>query len=182
MDDRELLEHFYADGDNRWLGELLNRYTLLLMGVCMKYLKEEEAAKDAVQQVFIKVLGELPKYRVDFFKSWIYTIARNHCLMQLRSPSVHTAAMDERITAARNDEAEKAGHEEREQSLLALELALEQLGEQQRVCIRLFYLNKKSYREIAGITGYGLNEVKSHIQNGKRNLRAIIERKKANEE
>ena len=90
MDDRELLEHFYADGNNRWLGELLDRYTLLLMGVCMKYLKDEEAAKDAVQQVFIKVLGELPKYRVEYFKSWIYTITRNQCLMQLRGPSRHT--------------------------------------------------------------------------------------------
>jgi RNA polymerase sigma-70 factor (ECF subfamily) len=102
--------------------------------------------------------------------------------MQLRSPTIHTAAIDERVTAARDEEAEKAGHEEREESLHALEEALEQLGEQQRVCIRLFYLNKKSYREVAVATGYALNEVKSHIQNGKRNLRAIIERKKGNEQ
>lgn len=182
MDDRELLEHYYADGDNRWLGELLDRYSMLLMGVCMKYLKDEEAAKDAVQQVFIKVLGELPKYRVDFFKSWIYTIARNHCLMQLRAPSIHTAAMDERITAAGDDRTEKAGYQEREEYLNALEAALQELSEPQRICIELFYLNKKSYREVAVTTGYGINEVKSHIQNGKRNLRSIMERKKEHEE
>src|SRR5688572_15955898 len=63
---------------------LLQRYTLLLLGVCMKYLKDEEEAKDAVQQIFLKVITELPKYMVDYFKSWLYMVARNHCLMKIR--------------------------------------------------------------------------------------------------
>ena len=82
--DKELLDKFYATQNNAWLGILLQRYTVLLLGVCMKYLKNEEKAKDAVQQIFLKVIAELQKYKVDHFKSWLYMIARNYCLMQLR--------------------------------------------------------------------------------------------------
>ena len=78
--DQELLERFYADHDNQWLGILLERYTLLLLGVCMKYLKNEEQARDSVQQIFLKAITELQKYRVEYFKSWIYMVAKNHCL------------------------------------------------------------------------------------------------------
>ncbi|HEX6914645.1 MAG TPA: sigma factor, partial [Chitinophagaceae bacterium] len=69
MTDQELLERFYTDRDNEWLGILLQRYTLLLLGVCMKYLKNEEEARDCVQQVFLKSITELGKYRVSYFKS-----------------------------------------------------------------------------------------------------------------
>src|SRR5258708_17626296 len=84
MSDQELLEHFYANRDNHWLGILLHRYTLLLLGVCMKYLKNEEEAKDSVQQIFLKTITELRKYRVAYFKSWIYMVAKNYCLMKIR--------------------------------------------------------------------------------------------------
>jgi RNA polymerase sigma-70 factor (ECF subfamily) len=82
--DQELLEHFYRDKNNEWLGILLSRYTLLLFGLCMKYLKNENDAKDAVQQVFIKVIHELSKYKVTYFKSWLYMVGKNHCLVELR--------------------------------------------------------------------------------------------------
>lgn len=84
INDEALLQEFYADGNTEWIGILLERYTILLLGTCMKYLKNQEAAKDAVQQIFLKVMTELPKYKVQYFKSWIYMIARNYCLMQLR--------------------------------------------------------------------------------------------------
>ena len=84
IEDKELLDKFYSDGNNRWLGILLQRYTMLLLGVCMKYLKDEEEAKDAVQQIFLKAITELPKYKVDYFKSWLYMIAKNLCLMKIR--------------------------------------------------------------------------------------------------
>ena len=86
--DAELLQLYYNDKDNKWVGILLQRYTLLLLGTCMKYLKNEEEAKDSVQQIFLKVIGELEKYKVDYFKSWIYMIARNHCLMKLRNKNM----------------------------------------------------------------------------------------------
>src|SRR5919107_388933 len=84
IEDKELLNKFYSDGNNEWLGILLQRYTLLLLGVCMKYLKNEEEAKDSVQQIFLKALTELQKYKVDYFKSWLYMVAKNYCLMKLR--------------------------------------------------------------------------------------------------
>src|SRR5439155_26465041 len=84
MSDTGLLELYYADKNQEWIGILLERYTLLLLGVCMKYLKDENEAKDCVQQIFLKVLTELAKYRVEYFKSWLYMVAKNHCLMRLR--------------------------------------------------------------------------------------------------
>jgi len=88
MNDETLLAYYYADGNSEWIGVLLERYTLLLLGTCMKYLKNQEAAKDAVQQIFLKVISELPKYKVQYFKSWIYMIAKNYCLMQLRDKKI----------------------------------------------------------------------------------------------
>src|SRR6185312_4468175 len=95
--DAELLQNFYKDHDNKWLGILLPRYTLLLLGVCMKYLKNEEDAKDCVQQIFLKVINELHKYKVDYFKSWIYMIAKNHCLMKLRDKGKIPVELNEQI-------------------------------------------------------------------------------------
>src|SRR5688572_17310748 len=87
MNESELLDLYYREKDAQWLGILLERYTLLLLGVCMKYLKNEPEARDAVQQVFLKVLTEAGKYRITYFKSWIYMVAKNHCLMKLRNDS-----------------------------------------------------------------------------------------------
>jgi len=78
ISDTQLLNSFYTSRDNHWLGILLQRYTLLLLGVCMKYLKNEEEAKDCVQQVFLKAITELHKYKVEYFKSWLYMVAKNH--------------------------------------------------------------------------------------------------------
>src|SRR6476619_8489897 len=93
IDDKELLQRFQQDGNNEWLGILLQRYTMLLFGVCMKYLKNEEDAKDSVQQIFLKVINELQKYKVEYFKSWIYMVAKNHCLIKLRDRHGKTPAV-----------------------------------------------------------------------------------------
>ena len=61
--------------------------------------------------------------------------------------------------------------EEKEQTILQLETALKTLNKEQKWCVELFYYKNKSYNEIIDITGYTANEVKSHIQNGKRNLK-----------
>src|SRR4051812_49410089 len=105
MTDAELLELFYADGNQEWIGVLLQRYTLLLLGVCMKYLKDETEAKDCVQQIFLKVLTEIPKYRIDYFKSWLYMVAKNHCLMRLRDKGAHPVKelSDNHTTEAETD-------------------------------------------------------------------------------
>src|SRR3954464_2478967 len=91
ISDAELLELYQSDRNQEWIGILLERYTLLLLGVCMKYLKDENEAKDCVQQIFLKVLTEVSKYRIEFFKSWLYMVAKNHCLMRLRDKGLKGA-------------------------------------------------------------------------------------------
>lgn len=180
--DNELLEKFYADGNNEWLGILLQRYTLLLFGVGMKYLKNEEEAKDAVQHVFMKVVNEVQRYKVSYFKSWLYMIAKNHCLMKLRDKGKYNAEIDERRTATIADDDNKAEAVEKEAQLGLLEKALTQLNKEQQVCINLFYIQKLSYQQIGEQTGFSPMQVKSHIQNGKRNLKLLMQRMQQNGE
>jgi RNA polymerase sigma-70 factor (ECF subfamily) len=177
ISDQELLDRFYIDRDNQWLGILLERYTLLLLGVCMKYLKNEEQARDAVQQIFLKAITELQKYRVEYFKSWIYMVAKNYCLMQLRDkPGKNTVEIKESI-AAESEDSSKDDLLLTEKTYDYLAEALKELNEEQQLCVTLFYIGKKSYQQISGQTGYSMMQVKSHIQNGKRNMKIIIEKK-----
>lgn len=181
ISDQELLEKFYADHDNSWLGILLQRYTLLLLGVSMKYLKNEEEAKDSVQQIFLKVIQELHKYKVAYFKSWLYMVAKNHCLMRLREKQGRiTAEIDERITGTINDETDHQSLILNDKTLELMADSLNELNPEQQQCVTMFYLQKKSYQEVSENTGYSLLQVKSYIQNGKRNLRLLIERKLKN--
>lgn len=177
LSDQELLQRYYADGNTQWLGILLQRYTLLLLGVCMKYLKNEEEAKDAVQQIFLKVITELQKYPVSYFKSWLYMIARNHCLMQLRNHNgKKISGIDETFQVA-EETIPLENHLQKDQLLSCIEEGMHLLTAEQKTCVTLFYLNKKSYHEITAQTGFSLLQVKSYIQNGKRNLKIFIEKK-----
>jgi len=176
--DQELLDRFYQDRDNEWLGVLLERYTLLLLGVCMKYLRNEEQAKDSVQQIFLKVIQELQKYRVDYFKSWLYMVAKNHCLMILRDRQGKlTSELTEKLASAAQEEAGHPSLQQDEHTLSLVETALQELNPEQQQCVTLFYLHKKSYQQISEATGFSMLQVKSYIQNGKRNLRILVERK-----
>jgi RNA polymerase sigma factor (sigma-70 family) len=178
IEDKELLERFYSDGNNQWLGILLQRYTMLLLGVCMKYLNNEEEAKDCVQQVFLKAITELQKYKVDYFKSWLYMVAKNHCLMKIRNNhGRHTVEVTENITLHEDEAKAKLDLHEKDKTLSLLEAGLQELNEEQKQCVTLFYLQKKSYQQICDITGFSMLQVKSYIQNGKRNLKLIVEKK-----
>ncbi|MBS1509945.1 MAG: sigma-70 family RNA polymerase sigma factor [Bacteroidetes bacterium] len=176
IDDAELLQRFYADHNNEWLGILLQRYTMLLLGVCMKYLKNEEEAKDSVQQVFLKAINELHKYKVDYFKSWIYMVAKNHCLMKLRDKGKYTAPINDHVMAAPDETTDKNTYIEKDKALASMAEALLQLNKEQQICVTMFYLEKKSYQQIADATSFSLLQVKSYIQNGKRNLKILMEK------
>jgi len=175
ISDQELLDKFKRDQDSIWLGILLQRYTMMLLGVCMKYLKDEEASKDAVQQVFLKVISELQKYPVDYLKSWLYTIARNHCLMQLRDKTQLISVTPEMNLA--DEPSTNLTALDKEHSLILLEQSMNELNPPQKTCVTLFYLQKKSYQDIVDSTGFSLLQVKSYIQNGKRNLKLLVAQK-----
>lgn len=175
ISDDKLLANYYKTHDPEWLGDLLARYTILLLGVCMKYLKQEEEAKDAVQQVYLKVLSATAKTQVRNFGGWVYQIARNECLTRLRQQPERPADTE---TFEREDAQGSLSVEEwmaEDQKFIQLELALKDLKTLQRECITLFYFQSKSYQEIAAQLELTIKEVKSHIQNGKRNLKVKLE-------
>jgi len=177
ISDAGILENFYKDRNNQWLGILLQRYTLMLFGVCMKYLRNEEEARDSVQQIYLKAITELQKYKVEYFKSWIYSVAKNHCLMQLRDKGRFSGELDENIAGPDEEPGSKLNHIEKDRTLNMIASSMEELSDDQKKCIQMFYLKKRSYQEISESMGYTLMQVKSHIQNGKRNLKNMVEKK-----
>jgi RNA polymerase sigma-70 factor (ECF subfamily) len=183
IDDTEILQRYYNENNNNeWLGILLQRYTMLLLGVCMKYLKNEEDAKDSVQQVFLKVINDLPKYKVEYFKSWLYMVTKNHCLMKLRDKGKYPVEMNDQAMATADEPDSTNSAIEKEYHLSTMEQALEQLNNEQRLCITSFYLQKKTYQQISAITGFSIMQVKSYIQNGKRNLKIQMQRMQPDEQ
>ncbi|XZF13881.1 RNA polymerase sigma factor [Chitinophagaceae bacterium MMS25-I14] len=174
LSDEELVYRYVHRGEQVAISHLYERYGHLVLGVCYKYLQHTEAAKDATQQIFIKLLDDLKKYTVERFKPWLFQVAKNYCLMQLRQsvPVINNA-----FDTGTDMEFEDNLHQkmEDEQVLLRLEEAMRELNTEQRTCIELFYLQKISYAEIVAKTGYTMLQVKSHIQNGKRNLKIKLE-------
>lgn len=177
--DAELLDLYKSGKDEKWLGALLNRYSLLVFGVCIKYLRNHTDAEDATQQVFEKVLQEIPKYEIPYFKSWLYSVAKNYCLMQLRGKSTKPhviSEIPENIPGDPSSEKELMIREWlMEERLQMLKNSISALNKEQSLCIDLFYIQKLSYHEIEQKTGMSFKEVKSHIQNGKRNLKRLLE-------
>jgi RNA polymerase sigma factor (sigma-70 family) len=147
----------------------------MILGVCMKYMKNEEDARDCVQQVFLKIINEIPKYKVAYFKSWMYMIAKNHCLMKLREKGKMPTILTEDLNGFSEESEGTNSHLERDVLIKKMMEGLKLLNREQETCVRLFYLEKKSYLEISDITGFSMLQVKSYIQNGKRNLKLMLE-------
>ncbi len=181
ISDQELLEKHQRAPDNKWLGVLLGRYTMMLLGVCMKYLKNEADAKDAVQQIFLKVIKDVSRFEIAYFKSWLYMVAKNYCLMQLRNKNHQLHPLDGVELTAATDTFDLHLFLQKEQQFTLLSNALQQLNPEQQQCIILFYLEKKSYQQIVEQTGFEMMQVKSYIQNGKRNLKIIMEKSNSND-
>lgn len=177
--DEELVEYYRNSHDTVYIGELYLRYTHLVYGVCLKYLNDSHDAKDATMQIFEQLIRELKKHRITAFKSWLYTVVKNFCLMEFRKENAQkqkSKKMTKELLG--NVETDEQAHleevEDKEALLLAMERGLSELNEQQQKCLQLFYKENLSYKEIQQQTGFELNEVKSHIQNGKRNLKQYM--------
>lgn len=158
-----------------WLGHLLQRYTTLLLGVAMKYLKDKALAEDAVQQVFLKVLTHMPQEEILNFKGWLYILMRNHCLQQLRDKTHITDETALAFVSATETDTDEIRWQEH--TLTQMDEAIQELNEEQKQVIVLFYLKKCSYEQIIEQTGYTFMQVKSYVQNGKRNLKTILLKK-----
>lgn len=179
LSDSELVNQFRSNSDSMLVGELFRRYRHLVFGVCMKYLADEDESQDVQMQVFEKLLRDLGRHEVTQFKGWLYAVAKNECLMYLRSKKskrLHEQQLQKDLTEFVETESflHPEGITDTEHRLRHMENTLQQLNAQQRQCLELFYLHQKSYQQVAEATGYPLNEVKSHIQNGKRNLKITM--------
>ncbi|HMF71589.1 MAG TPA: sigma-70 family RNA polymerase sigma factor [Flavitalea sp.] len=172
--DDELLSIYRSSGDVAVLGQLYERYMPLVYGVCLKYLKDEEQAKDAVMGIFEELVTKVKQHDINIFRSWLYVLGRNYCLMQLRAgKKLEMVALDEvmEFTPLLHPD-----DNNREEAYNALERCIDKLTGAQKQSIDLFYLKEKCYKEVADVTGFSLNEVKSYIQNGKRNLKICLEK------
>jgi len=191
--EQDLLAEYRKSGDLRLLGKLYEPYMPLLYGVCFRYYQDHARSEDAVMQIFESLITKLRQHRVTHFKSWLYTFARNHCLMDLRKDKRMTVVdIDEHLAAGVHGGApdgyemsvadpdrvmEESVAVQFERNMERMEACLEQLSEEQRVCVKMFYLDQRCYQDIADEMSYTPNQVKSYIQNGKRNLRICMERK-----
>ena len=179
LDDKQLLLQYKNTLDKEVIAVLYNRYMHLVFGVCMKYLKNRDEAEDATMQVFEKILKDLQQYEINEFRFWLHTVSKNHCLYILRkqqSQFKNQKEMNKDFPVVMENEelSPLDGVNWKHTKLEEMNGALQQLNDGQKVCVELFYLKEKSYKEISDATGYSLLEVKSFIQNGKRNLKILL--------
>ncbi|MDB5202139.1 MAG: polymerase sigma70 factor [Ferruginibacter sp.] len=173
--DAELVQEYKSGGDLEILADLYQRYMDLLYGVCLKYLQTPEDAQDAVINIYQELILKLKKYEVEYFRAWVYQLAKNHCLMLLRSRKKMPVNVDiDLVQSAENMHPEEAW--QKEANFQQLQLCLEQLGTEQKQAIELFYLQEKCYKDISELTGIESGKVRSYIQNGRRNLKNCMEK------
>ncbi len=170
LEDTDLVRLYRASDDATHLGTLFKRYSGAILGVCMKYLKNKGESEDAVMEIFEKLHLDLKRVEIDYFRGWLFMVAKNHCLMKLRKAGLNVEFPDALPHVAEVDDFDL----EKEATLQQLEQALPHLKDEQRRCIELFYFQEKSYKEVATLTGFSLNEVKTHLQNGKMNLKKVM--------
>jgi RNA polymerase sigma-70 factor (ECF subfamily) len=184
--DQELLNEFIRTGVLEVLGELYSEYMHLVYGVCLKYLKNRDESKDAVMQIFEKLIIEIPKHHIDNFKSWLYVMTKNYCLMQLRSEKTLSEKsrewMAETLVFMENIPVLHPIDEDEQNNDKELENCIKKLKGEQKECILLFYYENRCYNEIALSLNLDEKKVKSHLQNAKRNLKLCLEEKHVRQE
>jgi len=171
----KLLSDYRASADPALVGRLFEPYMELVYGVCLKYLKDPDNAQDSVMAIYEELLEKLKKHEVTNFRPWLHTLAKNHCLMRLRSEKrTGTVAFDMELMQSEED-LHLDGILEKEEHFRKLDGCMSQLPEEQRQAITLFYLQGKSYNEISEVTGMEWKQVRSFIQNGRRNLKNCMD-------
>ncbi len=175
LSDEALIDGFKKDNDNSYIAELYNRYIHLVYGVCIKYLKDKDHSKDIVMQVFEKILMDVNKYNINNFKYWLHTVTKNACLRELQK-NKNTNSI-EGIELAGEDQSEDEAQRSivREKYLKILPQIILRLKKEQKICVELFYLQNYSYQQICEQTSFSEKQVKSYIQNAKRNLKIALE-------
>lgn len=173
LSDQELVYQYQKSKNVKYYGHIFNRYSHLVFGVCLKYLKNTEDAEDATMQIFEKAMKDMITNNITYPKSWLFSVAKNHCLMKIRSNKTEVSNSEnlENIIEKENEISTKTLLEIK---LNDIEKALEKLKPDQKKSLILFYIEEKSYSNIAEETGWDIKKVKSELQNGKRNLKLML--------
>jgi len=179
LPDEELISLYKAGDDMKIIEIIFDRYTHIVFGICMKYFKDTDIAKDAVMSIFEKLIQDFKTQEIKTFKWWLNTVVRNYCLMEIRKNKNFVKANDI-FPGKFHSEVMESGEDmhllsfENSDPVDVLLEAVKSLNEHQKICIEMFYLDEKSYVDISLATGYSLKNVKSYIQNGKRNLKIYL--------
>jgi len=181
LSDNEVIDLYIKTKDKNYVGDLYKRHTSFVFLICMKYLKDKDKSKDAVMQIFEKLFDDLLKHQISNFKSWLHTVARNHCLLIIRSETYKLKKEGEikkdlDLFMESDNNLHQTENEETDLKISKLQDAINELNDEQKICVNLFYIEDKSYVEIVEITKFDIKKVKSYIQNGKRNLKNILEK------
>jgi RNA polymerase sigma-70 factor (ECF subfamily) len=177
ISDLELIKQYKVTEDNSYVAELFQRYTSLILGTSYKYLKNSADAEDASMEIFEELLRKLLVHEVTNFKSWLYSLTRNHCLMKLRkNKGINMVELEGEKFENKFMESPSFEHLDKEAPTETelLQEALSQLKDHQKTCVEMFFLREMTYKQIVDATGFDMNKVKSYIQNGKRNLYLIL--------
>ncbi|OFX86064.1 MAG: hypothetical protein A2W99_16415 [Bacteroidetes bacterium GWF2_33_16] len=178
MSDSDMLQQYIETGNLEVLGEVYNQYIHLVYGVCLKYLNNRDESKDAVNRIFELLITEIHKFEIKNFRSWLYVVTKNYCLMEIRKSKTEKRRF-ERFSEQYFMESTEVFHpiDDAPESNLEEQLkkCIEKLKNEQQQCIQLFYYEKKCYKEISSFLEIDELKVKSFIQNGKRNLKICIE-------
>ena len=175
--DEELLRLYRNSGKTDYFGRLYDRYIPLVYGLCLKYLHNEDDAQDAVMQLFEELIPKVLKHDIQTFRTWLYTVSRNHCMQILREKERAPQVEFQHDFMESNDILYLLdGEDDNNERIHALQHCIEKLPEQQRVSIIHFFSDGLSYAEIVDATGFPLPKIKSYIQNGKRNLKICVEK------
>lgn len=176
ISDAALLEQYQSTVDLKILGELYTRHAEMVYYVCLRYFKDEEKSKDAVMLIFEQLINKVHKQDIKDFNKWLYVVAKNFCLMDIRSNKKNIVVpMDDFVEFSINLH-QVDDYTQKEEQLTKLEICVDKLPDKQKMAVDLFFMQEKCYKDIVSITGYSMNEVKSFIQNGKRNLKNCMEK------
>lgn len=177
--DEELLQHYKKSGNKEVFADLFKKHVSVVYGTCLFYLQDKDEAQDATMQLFEKLMLDINNREINNFKGWLSFVVRNHCISLIRKNKSQTKHIKEyyefEYEAPSYEEEEKIQAISDETMLENMRLCLPKLKENQRICVELFYLKNKSYQDIADETSFTLNEIKSYIQNGKRNLKLLLD-------
>ncbi len=182
LTDEELIKKYRFSHDKTYLGELFLRYTPYIFGVAIKNLKSQKEAEDVTLTIFNKISSDLKRIDVTDFSKLLYQLVKELCDIEVKKKNATGEESKMILIDELTKESDDNLYINSDKPKLSLDannlrLAIDTLNESQKICIDLFYVQNKSYQEVADITGYSLNQVKTNIQNGKRLLKTYVEKK-----